>query len=47
MDAWGKFCARIVGIDVGLFTSCGIAAIIPELNVTIRNECCANPPISE
>lgn len=39
VEAAGKFCASNDGIDVGLLTRPGNAAMIPELSVTIRKEC--------
>ena len=38
-DACGKFSARIDGIEVGFEVNCGIAAIIPDDKVTIKNPC--------
>lgn len=39
LDALGKFCARIVGMDDGSSTRSGREAMIPDANVTIKNEC--------
>jgi hypothetical protein len=39
VDACGKFCASNEGISPGSLISPGSAAMIPELIVTIRNEC--------
>lgn len=39
LDAWGRFEASSDGIEVGLLIRSGTAAMRPELNVTIKNEC--------
>jgi hypothetical protein len=40
VEARGKFCASSEGICPGSLRRPGRAAMIPELMVTIRNECC-------
>jgi hypothetical protein len=40
VEAKGRFCARSEGIWPGLLIRPGRAAMIPELMVTIKNECC-------
>ena len=39
VEAWGKPCAKVAGIDVGLFNMELREAIIPDERVTIKNEC--------
>ena len=39
VDALGKFWASSDGIDAGLLTRSGSAAMIPDERVTIKNEC--------
>ena len=39
VEARGRLDARRPGIEVGLFTRLGRAAMMPEESVTTRNEC--------
>jgi hypothetical protein len=39
VDAWGKFVARMLGIEVGLSTNPFNEAAIPDERVTTKNEC--------
>jgi len=39
VDAWGKFLARILGIEVGSWIKPCNEAAIPDERVTIKKEC--------
>jgi len=39
VDAWGKFVARILGIEVGLLIKPSNEAMSPDERVTIKKEC--------
>lgn len=39
VDAWGRYFANRFGMELGFWRRLGKAAMIPELSVTIKNEC--------
>ena len=46
VEALGRFCARSEGMEPGLLTRSGNAAMIPDESVTIKNECYIKSPVS-